>query len=193
LPKPSRPTFFPAVHVPNGAYARLLADASLQKRSSAPVLRSRYGPRVRMPVSHHKRSPPIARENGLPSAQDGDSNARNRSRHEAERRNFKGQLKTLSFKLRSTSYAIRARTATCSPTIALQPGCRNRCRLDQERQESGEEYVSLSLADRHSVQRSSTPILVRAAGQDDDDVLAVIWKSDPTDDGQIKLRLRLTP
>ena len=43
----------------------------------------------------------------------------------------------------------------------------------------GEEYVSLSLADPSFGGRKLYANLGRAAGQDDDDVLAVIWN--PTD------------
>ena len=94
--------------------------------------------------------------------------------------NFKGQLKTLSFKapidiLRNTSKNgdMQPDYRVYSQAIEVGAG------WIKKGKNSGEEYVSLSLADPSFGGKKLYANLGRAAGQDDDDVLAVIWN--PTD------------
>jgi uncharacterized protein (DUF736 family) len=90
--------------------------------------------------------------------------------------NFKGQLKTLSFRApidillnSSKNGDLQPDYRVYSQAVEIGAGWIKKGRT------SGEEYVSLSLADPAFGPKKLYANLGRAAGQDDEDVLAVIW------------------
>ena len=92
---------------------------------------------------------------------------------------FKGQLKTLSFRapidiLLNTGEERRQRSPTIASTArAVEVGAG----WIKKGKTSGEDYVSLSLADPAFGPKKLYANLGRAAGQDDEDVFAVIWNT----------------
>ena len=90
--------------------------------------------------------------------------------------NFRGQLKTLSFKAPIDILLNPSKSGEKQPdyrvysgTVEIGAGWINTGKL------SGEDYVSLSLADPAFGQKRLFANLGRAAGQDDKDVYAIIW------------------
>jgi uncharacterized protein (DUF736 family) len=89
---------------------------------------------------------------------------------------FKGQLKTLSFRAPIDILPNTAKNGDTQPDFrvysqAIEIGA-GWLRTGET---SGKEYVSLSLADPAFGTRKLYANLGRAAGQDDDDLFAVIW------------------
>ena len=90
--------------------------------------------------------------------------------------NFKGQLKTLSFRAPidillnpSKSSDTQPNYRVYSQTVEIGAG------WIKKGQTSGEDYVSLTLVDPAFGPKKLYANLGRAAGQDDPDVYAVIW------------------
>ena len=90
--------------------------------------------------------------------------------------NFKGQLKTLSFRAPIDILLNPAKSSDTQPdyrvysqTVEIGAG------WTKKGQTSGEDYVSLTLADPAFGPKKLYANLGRAAGQDDPDVYAVIW------------------
>ena len=90
--------------------------------------------------------------------------------------NFKGQLKTLSFKAPIDILLNPSKSSDTQPDYRVYSGTveigGGWIRTGQT---SGENYVSLSLADPAFGPKKLYANLGRAAGQDDKDVYAVIW------------------
>jgi len=94
--------------------------------------------------------------------------------------NFKGQLKTLSFRAPIDILVNPSKNSDTQPDYrvysqAVEVGAG----WIKKGKTSGEDYVSLSLADPAFGPKKLYANLGRAAGQDDDSVFAVIWN--PTD------------
>jgi uncharacterized protein (DUF736 family) len=92
--------------------------------------------------------------------------------------NFKGQLKTLSFTAPIDILANSNKNGDKQPdyrvysrTVEVGAG------WIKKGQTSGEDYISLSLADPAFGPKKLYANLGRAAGQDDKDVFAVIWNT----------------
>jgi len=90
--------------------------------------------------------------------------------------NFKGQLKTLSFRAPIDILLNSGKNGDTQPdylvysgNVAIGAGWIRRGKT------SGEDYVSLSLADPAFGPKKLYANLGRAAGQDDSDVYSVIW------------------
>lgn len=90
--------------------------------------------------------------------------------------NFKGQLKTLSVSAPITILLNPAKSGDTQPdyrvysqTVEVGAGWVKKGKT------SGEDYISLSLADPAFGPKKLYANLGRAAGQDDDDVFALIW------------------
>lgn len=90
---------------------------------------------------------------------------------------YKGVLKTLSIRATIELVPNRSKTADNQPDFRVFTEERVEIGAAWKRvgQTSGEEYVSLSLAAPEFGPRKLYANLGRAAGQDDDDVFAVIW------------------
>jgi uncharacterized protein (DUF736 family) len=91
-------------------------------------------------------------------------------------KSFKGQLKTLSFRAPIDILPNTAKTGDNQPDYrvysqAVEVGA-GWLRTSES---SGKEYVSLSLSDPAFGSKKLYVNLGRAAGQDDEDVFAVIW------------------
>jgi uncharacterized protein (DUF736 family) len=93
---------------------------------------------------------------------------------------YKGQLKTLSIRADIEIVPNRAKSGDTQPDFrVLTQGVEIGAGWLRTGETSGKEYVSLSLAAPEFGPRKLYANLGRAVGQDDDDVLAVIWN--PTD------------
>ena len=95
-------------------------------------------------------------------------------------KSYKGQLKTLSFKAPIDILPNTAKNGDTQPDYRVYSG-----NIDvgagwiRTGENSGKDYVSLSLHDPAFGPRKLYANLGRAAGQDDADVFAIIWN--PTD------------
>jgi len=90
--------------------------------------------------------------------------------------NFKGQLKTLSFRAPIDILLNPSKSSDSQPDYRVYSG-----NIDvgagwrKKSKTSGEDYISLSLADPAFGPKKLYANLGRAAGQDDQDLYAVIW------------------
>ncbi len=90
--------------------------------------------------------------------------------------NFKGQLKTLSFKAPIDILTNSNKNGDKQPDYRVYSGAVEiGAGWIKTGQTSGEDYISLSLADPSFGREKLFANLGRAAGQDDKDVYAVIW------------------
>lgn len=93
---------------------------------------------------------------------------------------FKGQIRTLSIRADVEIAPNRGKTAPHQPDYrVLAAGVELGAGWIKTGEVSGKDYVSLSLAAPEFGPRVLYANLGRAAGQDDDDVFALIWN--PTD------------
>lgn len=93
--------------------------------------------------------------------------------------NFKGQLKTLSFKAPIDILLNPSKSGDKQPDYRVYSGAVEiGAGWIRTGQTSGENYISLSLADPAFGPKKLYANLGKAAGQDDPDVLAVIWNPD---------------
>ena len=93
-----------------------------------------------------------------------------------ERGGFKGQLKTLSIRAEIDIVPNAAKAHETQPDFrVLTKGFEIGAGWTRTGEVSGKPYVSLSLAAPEFGPRKLYANLGRAAGQDDDDVYAVIW------------------
>ena len=93
---------------------------------------------------------------------------------------FKGQLRTLSFKAPIEIVPNAAKNSDTQPDYRVYSQATEIGAAWVRRgKTSGEDYVSLSLADPALGPKTLYANLGRAAGQDDENVYAVIWN--PTD------------
>jgi len=89
---------------------------------------------------------------------------------------YKGQLKTLSIRAEIDLVPNPGKTAENHPDFrVLTKGYEIGAGWVRRGETSGKDYVSLSLAAPEFGPRKLYANLGRAAGQDDDDVFAVIW------------------
>jgi uncharacterized protein (DUF736 family) len=89
---------------------------------------------------------------------------------------YKGQLKTLSIRADIDLVPNTTKTADNQPDFrVLTRGYEIGAGWMRKGETSGKDYVSLSLAAPEFGHRKLYANLGRAAGQDDDDVFAVIW------------------
>jgi uncharacterized protein (DUF736 family) len=89
---------------------------------------------------------------------------------------YKGQLKTLTIRADIDIVPNVAKNADSQPDFrVLTKGYEIGAGWMRKGETSGKEYVSLSLAAPEFGPRKLYANLGRAAGQDDDDVFAVIW------------------
>ena len=89
---------------------------------------------------------------------------------------YKGQLRTLSIRAEIDLVPNPGKTAENQPDFrVLTKGYEIGAGWIRRGEASGKEYVSLSLAAPEFGPRRLYANLGRAAGQDDDDVFAVIW------------------
>ena len=89
---------------------------------------------------------------------------------------YKGYLKTLSIRAEIDLVPNASKSADNQPDFrVLTQGVEIGAGWIRTGETSGKEYVSLSLAAPEFGPRKLYANLGRAAGQDDDDVLAVIW------------------
>jgi uncharacterized protein (DUF736 family) len=89
---------------------------------------------------------------------------------------YKGQLKTLSIRADIDLVPNTTKTADNQPDFrVLTRGYEIGAGWIRKGETSGKDYVSLSLAAPEFGHRKLYANLGRAAGQDDDDVYAVIW------------------
>jgi uncharacterized protein (DUF736 family) len=92
--------------------------------------------------------------------------------------NFKGQLKTLAFKAPIDILLNPSKGTDTQPDYRVYSG---NVEIGggwiRKGQTSGEKYVSLSLADPSFGPKRLYANLGRAAGQDDEDVFAIIWNT----------------
>ena len=89
---------------------------------------------------------------------------------------YKGQLKTLSIRAAIELLPNRSKTAERQPDFRIySEGVEVGAAWLRIGETSGSEYVSLTLAAPEFGPRKLYANLGRAAGQDDDDVLAIIW------------------
>jgi len=89
---------------------------------------------------------------------------------------FKGQLKTLSIRADIEIVPNQAKSADGQPDYRVRTaGIEIGAGWDKVGEQSGKPYVSLSLAAPEFGPRRLYANLGRAAGQDDDDVFALIW------------------
>lgn len=89
---------------------------------------------------------------------------------------FKGQLKTVSVRADIDIVPNRRKAAEDQPDYRVRTaGVEIGAGWDRVGEQSGKQYVSLSLAAPEFGPRRLYANLGRAAGQDDDDVYAVIW------------------
>jgi uncharacterized protein (DUF736 family) len=89
---------------------------------------------------------------------------------------YKGQLKTLSIRADIDLVPNTTKTADNQPDFrVLTRGYEIGAGWIRKGESSGKDYVSLSLAAPEFGHRKLYANLGRAAGQDDDDVFAVIW------------------
>jgi len=90
--------------------------------------------------------------------------------------NFKGQLKTLSFRAPIDILLNPSKSSDSQPDYRVYSG-----NIDvgagwrKKSKTSGEDYISLSLADPAFGPKKLYANLGRTAGQDDQDLYAVIW------------------
>ena len=92
--------------------------------------------------------------------------------------NFKGQLKTLTFKAPIDILLNPSKSADNQPDYRVYSGNVEIGGGWTRRSEtSGKDYVSLSLADPSFGPKRIFANLGKAAGQDDEDVFAVIWNT----------------
>jgi uncharacterized protein (DUF736 family) len=90
--------------------------------------------------------------------------------------NFKGQLKTLSFRAPIDILLNPTKNGDTQPDYRVYSGnVEIGAGWKKKGQTSGEEYVSLSFADPALGRSKLYANLGRAAGQDDPDVFSVIW------------------
>jgi uncharacterized protein (DUF736 family) len=91
---------------------------------------------------------------------------------------FKGFLKTLSFRANITIVPNPDKTAANQPDYrVLNEGAEIGSGWTRRSKSTGNEYVSLSLADPAFGPKTLYANLGRMAGQDDDEILAVIWNA----------------
>ena len=89
---------------------------------------------------------------------------------------FKGQLKTVSIRADIEIVPNRSKSAEGQPDFRVRTnGVEIGAAWKRVGEQSGREYVSLSLAAPEFGPRRLYANLGRAAGQDDDDTYAVIW------------------
>lgn len=89
---------------------------------------------------------------------------------------FKGQLKTLSIRAEIEISPNRGKTSEVQPDFrVVAGGVEIGAGWVRHGETSGKDYVSLSLAAPEFGPRRLYANLGRAAGQDDDDVFALIW------------------
>lgn len=89
---------------------------------------------------------------------------------------FKGQLKTLSIRADIVIVPNGQKTADAQPDYRVSAGgVEIGAGWVRRSESSGNDYVSLSLAAPEFGPRRLYANLGRAAGQDDDDALAIIW------------------
>jgi uncharacterized protein (DUF736 family) len=89
---------------------------------------------------------------------------------------FKGQIKTLSVRADIEIVPNRSKSTEFQPDYRVRTGgVEIGAGWDRVGEQSGKSYVSLSLAAPEFGQRKLYANLGRAAGQDDDDVFALIW------------------
>lgn len=89
---------------------------------------------------------------------------------------FKGQLKTLSIRAEIEIVPNTRKTSEAQPDFRVSAGgVEVGAGWTRRGEASGREYVSLSLAAPEFGPRRLYANLGRAAGQDDDDALAIIW------------------
>ncbi|MGK9232228.1 DUF736 family protein [Inquilinus limosus] len=89
---------------------------------------------------------------------------------------FKGQLKTLSIRADIDIVPNKGKTSDSQPDFrVLTQGIEVGAGWIRTGETSGKDYVSLSLAAPEFGPRKIYANLGRAAGQDDDEVYAVIW------------------
>jgi uncharacterized protein (DUF736 family) len=89
---------------------------------------------------------------------------------------FKGQIKTLSVRADIEIVPNRSKAAELQPDYRVRTGgIEIGAGWDRVGESSGKPYVSLSLAAPEFGPRKLYANLGRAAGQDDDDVFALIW------------------
>jgi uncharacterized protein (DUF736 family) len=90
--------------------------------------------------------------------------------------NFKGQLKTLSFRAPVEILQNNAKNGDTQPDYRIySQAVEIGAGWVRKGKTSGEDYVSLSLADPAFGPKKLYANLGRAAGQDDESVFAVIW------------------
>lgn len=93
---------------------------------------------------------------------------------------FSGNLKTLSIRASIEIIPNRSKSADTQPDFrVVSEGVEIGAAWNKVGENSGKDYVSLSLAAPEFGPRKLYANLGRAAGQDDDDAFAVIWN--PTD------------
>jgi len=91
---------------------------------------------------------------------------------------FKGHLKTLSFRANITIVPNTDKNAANQPDYrVLNDGAEIGSAWTRHSKSSGNEYISLSLSDPAFGPKILYANLGRMAGQEDDDVLAVIWNA----------------
>ena len=91
-------------------------------------------------------------------------------------KSFKGQLKTLSFHAPIEILPNTAKNGDTQPDYrVLSQAVEIGAGWIRQSESSGKDYVSLSLADPAFGPKKLFANLGRAAGQDNDDVFAVIW------------------
>jgi uncharacterized protein (DUF736 family) len=90
--------------------------------------------------------------------------------------NFKGQLKTLSFKAPIDILLNPTKSGSIQPDYRMySAGVEIGAGWRKKGKTSGEDYISLSLADPSLGSKKLYANLGRAAGQDDKDLYAIIW------------------
>lgn len=91
---------------------------------------------------------------------------------------FKGHLKTLAFRAEISIVPNPDKKTDEQPNYrVLSGGVEIGAGWVKRSESSGQDYVSLSLADPSFGPKRLNANLGRMAGQDDDDVLAVIWNA----------------
>lgn len=89
---------------------------------------------------------------------------------------FKGQLKTVSIRAEIEILPNKGKSSDAQPDFrVLSQGVEVGAGWRRTGESSGKEYVSLSIAAPEFGPRKLYANLGRAAGQDDEDVYAVIW------------------
>jgi uncharacterized protein (DUF736 family) len=170
LMKPSRPPFFPAG--PSGSGSSRALRFKKGVRSGAPLrcARSRFiGVALPITVSPSQGIGPSRTTGGQTMTAIGYVTKNDNG-------SYKGQLKTVSIRADIDIIPNRDKSAETHPDFrVVTQGVEIGAGWIRRGENSGKDYVSLSLAAPEFGPRKLYANLGRAAGQDDDSVFAVIW------------------